>query len=243
MASKPVDANIFNGREMISPRVKLPIEQIGRLYLNGVSEKRIAELFNTNRQVIRRRLLHLGIRPRNRSESMYIRMSQTSKEERQRLTNSAHDAVRGSSKSLGSKIKHAKTIEKISLYGSPAEALLREWLYQRGISLIIPQRACGIYNIDLAIFESIAVELHGGHWHTCKSHILREPKRVMYLLDQGWHVLTIWYNGISRPLTEGAADYIVAFFKELSCNKSMRRQYRVIWGNGNDASIKRLNIN
>src|SRR5699024_7131513 len=64
-------------------------------YLSGESVKHLAESFGFSRQVVYRVLRNANIKPRNRSESMYVRMAQTPPEERKRLASAANEAKRG----------------------------------------------------------------------------------------------------------------------------------------------------
>ena len=84
------------GIEIRHQDVTVDVDALIELYNSGVSVKALAKRFECSRDVIVRRLESRGITPRNRSESMYLRMGQTSPEERMRLTDAAHDAVRGS---------------------------------------------------------------------------------------------------------------------------------------------------
>ena len=65
------------------PRLSVDCDNIIREYLAGKSVKQLASDIGHSRQVIYRVLRNAGITPRNRSESMYTRMAQTSPEERQ----------------------------------------------------------------------------------------------------------------------------------------------------------------
>ena len=64
-------------------------------YIAGESVKHLAESFGFSRQVVYRVLRNANIKPRNRSESTYVRMAQTSPEERKRLASAANEAKRG----------------------------------------------------------------------------------------------------------------------------------------------------
>ena len=73
-------------------KVDVDMKKLVELYKSGKSVKQLSEIFRINRNVINLRLSGVGITPRNRSQSMYLRMKQTSKEERKRLTTKAHIA-------------------------------------------------------------------------------------------------------------------------------------------------------
>jgi hypothetical protein len=59
-------------------RTEITVNEVVALYNAGMSEKAIEKKIGLSRPAIRNRLLKAGIKPRNRSESMYLRMSQTS---------------------------------------------------------------------------------------------------------------------------------------------------------------------
>lgn len=73
-------------------RVEIDLDKLVSLYNSGKSVKQLAEMFETDRNTIGRRLKSVGITPRGRSESMFLRMSQTSPEERMKLVAKAHIA-------------------------------------------------------------------------------------------------------------------------------------------------------
>jgi very-short-patch-repair endonuclease len=222
-------------------RIALPTETICKLYQDGTSEKALSQKFNTQRSCIRRCLTESGISPRGRSEAMFVRMSQTSAEERNRLASAAHAATKGRKTGIAERERRAVTREQSQGRSDPTAMLLKEWLLKRGITSIC-EKSAGIYNIDLAVERTIAVELHGGGWHLCGQHRKREPIRIKYLLDSGWSVLTIWVDKPYHPLREVVADYIIAMLQELRSKPSTRRQNRVIWGDGKDLSSRRLDI-
>lgn len=198
-------------------------------YLAGESEKALADALGTNRTVIRNRLLDADIQPRGRSESMYLRMSQASPEERARLASAAHDSVRGKPKTPEFLIARAIGVERQgAAHGnaSPAELMLASMLRDAGVP-IIHQKAIGPYNVDLAV-GSVAVEVLGGGWHRAKLH----GERLRYLLDAGWDVIYVWVNALRYPLGPGAGQYVVAHCEFRDRNPSAPRCYRVIRGGG-----------
>ena len=73
---------------------QLPKNELIKLYTSGWSVKKLAEKYKVDRKTIASRLIQEGIKPRNRSESMFNRMAFTSEEERKRLVQRANEAVR-----------------------------------------------------------------------------------------------------------------------------------------------------
>ena len=119
-------------------------------YTDGISVKELAEHFSVCRQVISRILLESGQHLRNRSLAMYARMSRTPKQERNRLTEAAHDAVRGRKIDVRSLIKSARTKQNTLSKVGYGEFILRDWIRERSGVNMIPQYAIERYNIDLA---------------------------------------------------------------------------------------------
>lgn len=217
----------------------MPNDLLAR-YMGGMSVKCLAFFYNTNRKSIVLRLNKLGIIQRNRSESMFLRMSQTSKEGRQALSSSAHAAI----KNLPIEIRHANRIkvaiakQKSIFEIGMGEPEMFSWLVARGLNPI-KQLAVDVYNIDIAI-GSVAIEIHNcpTNPHTCPKYM----RRIEFLLKSGWSVL---YIKISKrfPITSICADYAISFFQEMQRSKSTICEYRVIRGSGEVLAIGKLNGN
>jgi very-short-patch-repair endonuclease len=201
----------------------------------------LSEKFNCARSVIVRILNENGITPRGRRDAMFLRMSQTSPEERSRLTTSAHNAVRGISQSIDHRCKIAITKEKtLSGVIAPLEIDVCNMLIDRGFNCI-PQKAIGPYNIDIAIIEPpIAIEIFGGGWHNSGTHAARYSKRIEYILNSGFTPIIIWTSGF---ITNGAIDYIVTLSEKLRSCPPIRCEEHVIRGDGYLRSIGNRKFN
>src|SRR6266568_3349358 len=79
---------------MSRERIPLEVSDLVKRYLGGESENALAKSLGVSRNVIERRLRETNIKRRGGSASMFLRMSQTSPEERSRLAFAAHEAVR-----------------------------------------------------------------------------------------------------------------------------------------------------
>lgn len=212
---------------MARERVHIDVDELVRRYVAGESEKALAEAFGVGRTAVRLRLQKAGVERRNRSAAMSTRMSRTDPDERARLAAAAHEARRGQKESPELKLKRAAAREgKIDGNVSPAEILLLEDLRGRDLD-VIPQKAVGPYNIDVAT-GTVAVEILGGTWHRAKRH----GERLRYILDAGWDVIYIWVDGIKFPLGPGAGDYVVSHLQFRERAPSEPRCYRVIRGTG-----------
>lgn len=174
---------------------------------------------------------------------MYLRMSQTSPEERIRLTDAAHAAVRGVRQTDEHRCKIAVNRETSHQWVSRTETILVEMLNERGIACT-QQKAIGRYNVDIALDEfPIIVEIYGGGWHAYGRHAARYPERTKYLLDCGLDVIIIWVDAKVYPLESGAADYIVSVLDKLGSQKPARGKEHMIRGNGQSTSIGQRKFN
>lgn len=224
-------SQLLNGRR--SPRrLTLPEEEICRRYVSGETEQALAKAFNTSRRTIATRLQENGVTHRTQSETQRIRAIAQTPEQRSAQARAAHEAVRGREHSFEEKCQRAQTRQIKQLGISAHEALLCYWLAERGFSSI-PQCAIGPYNTDLAI-HPVAVEIYGGGWHSGGRHFARVAERTRYILDQGWNLIFVWVDRRKWPLTIGCAEYLIAFLEQASIDPSLRGEYRVIRGNGQE---------
>lgn len=199
-------------------------------YLEGFSEKSTAKQFKVDRGTIRKVLLRNGVKPRNRSEAMYLRMSQATPAERSYLARKAHDALRGVKRKESELIQKAITRQNTLQYVGMGEDTLNQWLIERGLKTI-PQLAVDRFNIDIAI-PPIAVELMIA---SCDPLLDRyNPKKIKYLTNNGWAVVYIHIKRLEL-LSEVHANQIMVFCDLVSRDPSYIGQYWVI---GSDAQIK-----
>jgi very-short-patch-repair endonuclease len=169
---------------------------------------------------------------------MYIRMKTSTHEERRRLTEAAHAAVRGKPQSHQTKVNIAKGKQRLLAHRGPADAKLAEMLANRGWPGI-EQLAADVYNIDIG-YESlrVAVEVCGGGWHGWGTKRTADARKFKYLTDRGWLILCVYYTQ-SAPITEEAAGYIVTLLESVSRGEPRGKQYRVILGDGRPAPVLR----
>ncbi len=240
-----ISAGVYQSRKgprISSQRIKVPYSVIRR-YLAGESENSIANSLNVSRGCIRIFLLKNGVVPRNQSQAESLKWGMLTTAQRGNQTAAAHIAARGRIATIEERARRAITEQTMLNHTVPAEYLLASLLFNKGIETI-QQKAVGIYNIDVAIeTPPIAVEIFGGNWHTSKAHFVRHLERSKYLLDCGWNIVIAWVDAVQYPLDIGCANYIVALVQELRGDPSLSRQYRVILGNGQTASIRRTHLN
>lgn len=225
-------------------KIEIPnIDNLIERYLSGETEQSLSKEWGIGRNVVRRRLIEHGITPRGNSEALTIHMRKLSKTERLAITAKAHAAVRGRKQSVAEMELRAKSRESRKLGISVVETLLVGMLESKGIKGIVPQKAIGIYNVDLAIEPyRIAVEVFGGHWHSYGRHAHRDAIRIPYLLNRNWHVIIVWVHAKNHPLTVDAANYIISYIQSISRNKPTACEYRMIWGNGQLMTTPSLQI-
>lgn len=222
-------------------RRKIPVDmsQALPLYYAGIGVAGIAMKMGVSRMVMVRAFGDAGIKTRNRSEQQSARMAATSPEQRKKLAQAAHDAIRGRPAKIERLELAAKTREKTgNIEKSVYEIMLTDMLNARGIS-VTPQKAFGIYNCDIAA-DPVAVEVAGGHWHWHGHHLARTQKRFNYIMNSGWHVLMIAVNA-SSPMTESVADYVASYIQAARSNPTAPREYRVIWRAGEFSTSGCLN--
>lgn len=212
------------------------------MYEAGKSENAIAEHFGTSRSVVRAWLLDTPAKVRGRLEASRLRASQMTDKEKKVIMKAAQEATRGIPLSKDHKEKIAKTREKNKTSMSETEILLFSWLDNNLLVRyndvdLVPQKAIGPYNADIAV-GPVAVEVFGGNWHSSKPG---HAKRSRYILNAGWHMVFVWVNARRSPLTAAVADYVVAFANEMSRNPTAIRQYRVIRGDGQELSRGSIN--
>lgn len=223
----------------------LDIDNLIRRYQAGESELKLAREFSVSRNVVRRRLVDAGMTPRTGSQANFLRFARMTKDEIAVLTAPSHNAIRGSHRTERTKVKSAIYRERHPWLGaSKSEYVLAQMLLdKRGVNTI-PQKAIGIYNVDLAIeLPRVAVEVYGGNWHTCPKHTRLHNERTPYILNEGWNIVIVWVSTRSYPLSLRAADYIVAFMQELSLNKPTVSQYRMIRGDGKPMTFPGCQLN
>lgn len=206
-------------------RKVLPTSDIVRLYQDGTTVKDIARQYSVSEQIVSRALLEAGI-VITRFETMRRRTARLSDLERaalgQRLIQNRDE--------LAAACKRAITNEQRQLRISHLEHAIGRWLSIRNVEFSF-QRAVGPYNIDIAL-PPIAVEVFGGSWHADSDRVRHFNTRAKYLFDRNWSILVIWHHISDYPVSERAADDVVAFANALRSDPSRVREYRVIRGDG-----------
>lgn len=238
VSSKAVNNFLRRNGVEIRSKVIQSIPGLVERYQSGESVKSIADSTGVARTVVQRLLIAEGIHPRGQVEANRLLAAERTPEQHRANTQAAHAAVRGRPQSAEHRVRIAVARERNQTSASPAELLLAEWLKDLGPT---PQKAVGPYNVDLAI-GPVAVEVFGGHWHSHGHHAARTPERARYILDQGWLLVVVWVTAKHR-LQRPVADHLRSLVQQASGNPSLAGQYRVVWGDGEDATAACPDLN
>lgn len=151
-------------------------------------------------------------------------------------TRAAHDAVRGTKRTIEDLEKRALGKEKAPPKMSRWESWFADWLTSQSIPFTY-SKAFGKYNIDFAIGDSVAVELYGGAFHSDGRAAARLNDRMTYILNRGWNVYIIWCLSYETSIFPGCLDDFLIFLKHTGRYETFRGKYRVIWSDGDPVSF------
>lgn len=199
-------------------------------YTSGESCKSIADSFWFDRPTVIRILTDAGISVRGRSEAECVKWSRMTGEQRAAQVSSAHQSVRGMKRGLDELCKRAQSHESSRVRDTAFERHVIDSLSERGVTDIIPQKAIGPYNCDIAA-GPVAVEVFSGYWHWHGRHFARTEERFRYIMDAGYDIIVMAISK-SHPFTPAVADYFASEVQKARSNPPGVRQYRVIWGAG-----------
>ena len=205
-------------------RRNLDVNYIINEYLAGRSVKSIATELNVARHVIGLRLKDSGIALRNRSEAMFTRMANTTPEERQRLSQSAHNAKRG--KPNTSEMLHKRALAHKRFIGAFENEFLT-FLTKNGIPVVF-QEPFMSYNLDIGC-GNVAVEIHTQCANPLTSNYI---KKVMDCVNAGKNMIYVWIPPRQMIVTDECYANVVSLVKEIRTNPPTRSKYWVIRGTG-----------
>lgn len=209
------------------------------LYLSGESVLSLSRMTNRSRPAICRFLHRNGITMRNSSEQERIKWSRMTAEKRANQVAAAHNATRNRVVPFEEMVIRAKSNENTTHHISQKEIMVRDLLIESGYD-VVQQKAIGPYNADLTI-HSVAVEIYGGGWHFSGRHLARAQKRFRYFGNAGWHIFVLVIDNGRFPWRSETLKDIIAFIDLAGSNPSMRRQYRMIGGDGQFLTSGNLN--
>ena len=205
-------------------RLSVDCDNIINEYLSGKSVNQLASDIGHSRQVIYRVLRNAGITPRNRSESMFVRMAQTTPEERQRLSAAAHEAKRGYVNSP--ETRHKMALAKNKRTGI-FEAEFIDRLTNAGIT-VIPQEPFLAYNLDIGC-GCVAVEIHT---QTASPLTGKHLQKLMNCLHAGRSMIYVWIDPRRIKFSDSCYENVVALVQSVRMNPPSRCKYWVIRGTG-----------
>ena len=213
-------------------RLSLDYQHIVELYRSGMSENQIAKQLGVARGTIRKRLIKAGITPRTQSEAESLKWVGMSIEQRSCQVAAAHEATRGRVHSEDEKIRRAQTNYRTGTRISPLEIRVAAVLRAHGL-IIEQQFPIHTCNVDLAVHPgSIAVEVHGGGWHSTPTHRRLMAQKAEKLFGDGWALVEVWID--RRFSFERTADELIALIDELRGLPSAAGEHWMILGNRNN---------
>lgn len=217
-------------------KTKNPInpDTVCEMFNSGKSVNHISKEFQVSRGAINTILRANNIQIRNVKDASVLFTSTLTQEEINRKVANAHIACRGRKATETELIKKAFTIETKGGFDSVYEEILSKNLSDIGINTT-PQKAIGMYNIDLATNTKIAVEIFGGNWHSTGSAAARFCKRCKYLFDQGWNLIVIWCDKSFESVSVLCAEYISTIHNAISTDPTIVGQY---WMLGCDGQLQ-----
>jgi hypothetical protein len=171
---------------------------------------------------------------RSKSEQQFFRMANASPEEIARLTKKAHDATRGSKKSMSTLYRRAKTMEGKISNRSRYEPLVLDVL-EKNFGHVFPGKAVDRYNLDFAVRGSVAVEVFGGGWAISdKGRLNRYIERTKQIAKSGFNTVFIMLTHVD---VDGINwDELIRTVDLASRDPASERQYWVVWGDLKGAS-------
>ena len=138
-------------RGYIKRKFNVTPEELVSMYNSGMWKSEIAAKTGISEGAIGRYLSELGIPlANNRSEAMSQRLIRLGANGRSKLTEAAHNAVRGMRRTIHDLTRRAAGREKSGKTGSITEDAFFDMLTKSNFSCV-PQKAVGKYNIDFTI--------------------------------------------------------------------------------------------
>lgn len=159
--------------------------------IEKMSVNMMAKELAVSRDTVYRWCEYFDIKTRDASESMKVRHSKMTPEERKQLARKAHEASRNSKRhdNFTTKIARASTVSERAVM-SEHERTFAIHLLDNQLYDFIYSYPYGIFNIDFAFpAHKIAVEVDGGNWHSTKRKQAQDLKKEEFLISEGWTLL------------------------------------------------------
>ena len=153
-----------------------------------------SKLIGIERNTLRWRFIKAGLPLKTCKQSIDDFNKNASKEFQIARSASAHNAVRGSKRTIIDRERRAIGVQEKQRL-SVDEIIFNQLLRYYGVKTS-PLFAVGIYNIDIAVPDrKIAIEINGGGWHGTDKKITQDTEKRKFLESIGWQVFTIWTQG------------------------------------------------
>lgn len=217
--------NVIRHKRIGNKYKQLPNETIKSMFLGGWSVQALAKHFKVARGTIIHHLDEQGIKPRNMSDAQTIRMSKLSIDERKHLVKNANDTLRNKPTNV-ERLKKAATFREINPYKRIfgfGEEEIYNLLIQHGF-IVEKQVAFDVYNLDLLVNHSIAVEISS----SCRNpfRIKKNAEKIKKLVNSGYGVL--WVFACTKDEIILNLSNFITYFNRTCTNPTFIGQYRVI---------------
>lgn len=212
------------------------ISEAIRMYVSGSTLEDARKSIGVPRRFLEKAIVKAGHTLRTQAQQLGLRYTRMSVSERRSITAQANIALRGKKASPKRMERRARTNENTLQLASRADLILALWLVQRGVQ-IIPQKAVGPYNIDIAVEHLfVAIEVNG-HWrHFSSSNAAAIIQRKKYLRDRGWVLIEVRLTSThDRPwkyLRPLCADKIITLLDRISRGETLTSEETVLGGDG-----------
>jgi len=195
---------------------------------SGISVNELSKTFGIARVTINRWFEKYGFQWRNQHETEILKWQKMTPEQRFNQTKAAHDAVRGSTRTIEDLSRRAIGKQRTKCYIGQGENEFFDYFIKNNLNAI-QQQAFDNYNIDIAIDNSIAVEiLFNGTSPLKRKH---DIKKIKHLLKYNWIVIYFWFKP-KEWFSESNLEYFTSFIKGINRNPSNRSKYFVIRRDG-----------
>lgn len=171
-------------------RIVLDDAEIRRLYVeDGMAADMIGRLVGASGGTIRHRLREQGVSLKSPKEWMRERYLHMPAEVRASVADAAHAAIRGKKKSPGEMMRINQALA--GKLKSAGEEQVFEKLTEAGLHPKVGY-LLDIFLVDLAFPEQrLAVEVHGGNWHTSEENLCKDTRKANVLAMLGWRTYCV----------------------------------------------------
>jgi very-short-patch-repair endonuclease len=167
-------------------------EQVTRDYLAGDSLVTLSGRYGASGDALRRILSKAGIDTRTRAEAQVLRAAAENPEAKATRYRLSSASLTGRVMSQDSLAARALSNQDTQRLVGRHEPEVCDLLRSVGLQ-VRPQLAVGRYNLDLAVGEHLAVEVHTSrHAPNLVNRAATPKRRVNDLTEQGWRLLYLW---------------------------------------------------